>query len=1039
MWFTRVSINHPVFATMVMAAFLVLGLFSYNRLSVDQFPDVTFPVVVVQTDYPGASPEVVESDVTRKIEEQVNTISGINELSSRSYEGRSIVIVRFELTVDPATAAQDVREKIALVRPSLRKEVEEPLITRFDPDDAPIMSLAVRSDRLSARELTTLADQIIKRRLENARGVGRVTLVGAVRREIKIYLKPAAMESLRIGVDQVISALRNENQELPAGSLLMREREQLVQITGRFKTPSEFGRIIVARRGGQPVYLSQVASVVDGEEEQETSALVDGKRAIALDLVKAQGENTIEVVERVKQAVAALQPELPKGVELDIVRDASTAIRNSVKSVQQNIFEGAALTVLIVFLFLSSWRSTVITGLTLPISLIGTFLAMYAMGFTINLVTLLALSICVGLLIDDAIVVRENIVRHQATGKDHKQAAFDGTAEIGLAVAATTFTIVAVFLPVGFMGGIIGRFFKQFGVTVAFAVTLSMFVSFTLDPMLSSIWRDPDAHGPRGRGPVAMVLRVFQGAMLRLEAGYVALLRWGLKHRAATMVIALVAFFSAFPLIRLVGTEFVPQADNNEMFVQMYTPVGSSLEFTEQKMRQAEAAVREFPGVLFTYVTINTGNAPGKNYATLYASLTERSRRPMSVAQMRKPVRERLGRISGITVTDIGTPTSVGSGKPVQASLQGADTEELERLAAVALKEMAAIPGIVDLDTSSKPSKPTVSIEVNRALASDLGLGVAQISAALRPLLAGEAATTWRAPDDENYDVNVRLPQEGRGSLADLERLTLTTSQTDPDGGPRTVPLRQVAELKQTEGPTQINRKSLTREILLSANVQDAPPGTVGQEVQRRLDRIDLPPGYRFVTGGATKDMLESFGYAVQALVLAVLFIYMILASQFGSFLQPIALMASLPLALIGVVLALLAWRSTLNMFSVIGFVMLMGLVTKNAILLVDFANQARRRGVERGQALLQAAEIRLRPILMTTLAMVFGMMPLAIGSGAGAEQRAPMAHAVIGGVMASTLLTLLVVPVLYTLLDDLAARIGRRRKKAPDEGAADC
>ncbi len=1039
MWFTRVSINHPVFATMLMAAFLVLGLFSYNRLSVDQFPDVTFPVVVVQTDYPGASPEVVESDVTRKIEEQVNTISGINELSSRSYEGRSIVIVRFELTVDPATAAQDVREKIALVRPALRKEVEEPLITRFDPDDAPIMSLAVRSDRLSARELTTLADQIVKRRLENARGVGRVTLVGAVRREIKIYLKPAAMESLRIGVDQVISALRNENQELPAGSLLMREREQLVQITGRFKTPSEFGRIIVARRGGQPVYLSQVASVVDGEEEQETSALVDGKRAIALDLVKAQGENTIEVVDRVKKAVAALQPELPQGVELDIVRDASTAIRNSVKSVQHNIFEGAALTVLIVFLFLSSWRSTVITGLTLPISLIGTFLAMYAMGFTINLVTLLALSICVGLLIDDAIVVRENIVRHQATGKDHKQAAFDGTAEIGLAVAATTFTIVAVFLPVGFMGGIIGRFFKQFGVTVAFAVSLSMFVSFTLDPMLSSIWRDPDAHGPRGRGPIATILRVFQGAMLRLESGYVALLRWGLKHRAATMVIALVAFFSAFPLIRLVGTEFVPQADNNEMFVQMYTPVGSSLEFTEQKMRQAEAAVREFPGVHYTYVTINTGNAPGKNYATLYASLTERTRRPMSVAQMRKPVRERLGRIPGITVTDIGTPTSVGSGKPVQASLQGADTEELERLAAVALREMAAIPGIVDLDTSSKPSKPTVSIEVNRALASDLGLGVAQISAALRPLLAGEAATTWRAPDDENYDVNVRLPQEGRGSLADLERLTLTTSQTDPDGGPRTVPLRQVAELKQTEGPTQINRKSLTREILLSANVQDAPPGTVGQEVQRRLDRIELPPGYRFVTGGATKDMLESFGYAVQALVLAVLFIYMILASQFGSFLQPIALMASLPLALIGVVLALLAWRSTLNMFSVIGFVMLMGLVTKNAILLVDFANQARKRGVERAQALLQAAEIRLRPILMTTLAMVFGMMPLAIGSGTGAEQRAPMAHAVIGGVIASTLLTLLVVPVLYTLLDDLAARIGRRRTKAPHEGAADC
>jgi HAE1 family hydrophobic/amphiphilic exporter-1 len=743
------------------------------------------------------------------------------------------------------------------------------------------------------------------------------------------------------------------------------------------------------------------------------------------------------VVDRVKEAVRALQAELPTGVELVVVRDASTAIRNSVKSVQRNIFEGAALTVLIVFLFLSSWRSTVITGLTLPISLIGTFLAMYAMGFTINLVTLLALSICVGLLIDDAIVVRENIVRHQASGKDHKQAAFDGTAEIGLAVAATTFTIVAVFLPVGFMGGIIGRFFKQFGMTVAFAVTLSMFVSFTLDPMLSSVWRDPDAHGPRGRGPLAMILRGFQAAMLRLEGGYVALLRWGLKHRAATMVLALAAFFGAFPLVKLVGTEFVPQADNDEMFVQMYTPVGSSLAFTEQKLRQAEAAIREFPGVRYTYVTINTGAAAGKNYATLFASLSERTKRPMSVAQMRKPVRERLSRIPGITVTDLGTPAAVGSGKPVQASLQGPDAAELERLAALALDAMAGVPGIVDLDTSSKPSKPTVSIEVNRALASDLGLGVAQISAALRPLLAGEAATTWRGPDDENYDVNVRLPQEGRGSLADLERLSMTTSQLDTDGAPRVVPLRQVAELTQTEGPTQINRKSLTREILLTANVQDAAPGTAGQEVQRRLAAIELPPGYRFVTGGATKDMLESFGYAVQALVLAVVFIYMILASQFGSFLQPIAIMASLPMALIGVALALLAWRSTLNMFSVIGFVMLMGLVTKNAILLVDFANQARRRGVERTDALLQAAEIRLRPILMTTLAMVFGMLPLAIAAGAGAEQRAPMAHAVIGGVMASTLLTLLVVPVLYTLLDDLAIRVRRRRRPPTVEAHA--
>ena len=1041
MWFTRVSINHPVFATMMMAAFLVLGIFSYHRLPVEQFPNVEFPVVVVSTAWPGASPEVVESDITRRIEEQVNTISGVYELSSRSYEGSSVVIIRFDLTVDAAQAAQDVREKIALVRPLFREDVKEPLVTRYNPDEVPVISLAIRSPKRDARELTTLADQVVKRRLENVRGVGRVTLVGGVRREVQIALRPADLEALKVGVDQVMQALANENQELPAGTLVSRDREQVVQIRAKMASVADFGRIIVARRGGQPVFLSQVADVIDGEEEPETSALVDGKRAVALDVVRAQGENTIAVVDSVRRTVAGLAGELPPDVTVSVVRDASTAIRNSVASVQRNIVEGALLTVVIVFLFLSSWRSTVITGLTLPISLIGTFLVMFAMGFSINLVTLLALSICVGLLIDDAIVVRENIVRHQAMGKHHRDAAFDGTKEIGLAVAATTFTIVAVFMPIGFMGGIIGRFFKQFGVTVAFAVMLSMLIAFTLDPMLSSVWRDPDAHGPRGNGPVARLLRVFQATMLRLEGGYVALLRWGLRHRAVTMAVAVAIFAGAFPMMKLVGTEFVPEADNNEFYVQFYTPVGSSLQFTEDKLRQVEAALREFEGVTMTYGTINTGIAQGRNYAMAFAVLVDRSKRPLSVQKMRSPVRERLSRIAGVTLTDLGNLNAVSSGKPIQLSIQGQDTAVLDRLAARVTQAIASVNaqlgrnGIVEVDTSSKPAKPTVSAEIDRALASDLGVGVAQVSAVLRPLLAGDATTTWRAPDDENYDVRVRLPRSERSSVADLGRLTLTSGRADADGSPRMVSLRQIAAFRQGLGPTQINRKALAREILISANVEGIAAGTAGSLLQKELAKIELPPGYRFETGGSNRDMAESFGYALQALILAVLFIYMILASQFGSFLQPVAIMASLPLSLIGVVLALLAWRSTLNMFSMIGFIMLMGLVTKNAILLVDFANQARARGVARSQALLQAAEIRLRPILMTTLAMVFGMMPLAIGTGEGAEQRAPLAHAVIGGVLASTLLTLLVVPVLYTFLDDLGARItGRARAAAGGE-----
>ncbi len=1033
MWFTRVSIDHPVFATMMMAAFLVLGIFSYHRLPVEQFPNVEFPVVVVSTDWPGASPEVVESDITRRIEEQVNTISGVYELSSRSYEGNSVVIVRFDLTVDATRAAQDVREKIALVRPLFREDVKESLVTRYNPDEVPVVSLAIRSPQRDARELTTLADHVVKRRLENVRGVGRVTLVGSVRREVQIALRPADLEALKIGVDQVMQALASENQELPAGTLVSRDREQVVQIRARMASVADFGRIIVARRGGQPVYLSQVADVLDGEEEPETSALVDGKRAVSLDVVRAQGENTIAVVDSVRRTVAGLAAELPPDVSVSVVRDASVAIRNSVAGVQRNIVEGALLTVVIVFLFLSSWRSTVITGLTLPISLIGTFLVMFAMGFSINLVTLLALSICVGLLIDDAIVVRENIVRHQAMGKHHRDAAFDGTREIGLAVAATTFTIVAVFMPIGFMGGIIGRFFKQFGVTVAFAVMLSMLVAFTLDPMLSSVWHDPDAHGPRGNGPVARLLRRFQAAMLRLEGGYVALLRWGLRHRVPTMAAALAIFLGAFPMMKLVGTEFVPEADNNELYVQFYTPVGSSLQFTEDKLRQVEAALREFDGVTMTYGTINTGIAQGRNYAMVFAVLVDRSRRPLSVQKMRPLARERLSRIAGVTVTDLGNLNAVSSGKPIQISIQGQDTAVLDRIATQVTQAIAAVNaqmgrnGIVEVDTSSKPAKPTVSAEIDRALASDLGVGVAQVSAVLRPLLAGDASTTWRAPDDENYEVRVRLPRDERSSVSDLGRLTLTSARTDADGGPRMVSLRQIATFRQGLGPTQINRKALAREILISANVEGVAAGTAGSLLQQALAKIDLPPGYRFETGGSNRDMAESFGYALQALVLAVLFIYMILASQFGSFLQPVAIMASLPLSLIGVVLALLAWRSTLNMFSMIGFIMLMGLVTKNAILLVDFANQARARGTDRAQALLQAAEIRLRPILMTTLAMVFGMLPLAIGTGEGAEQRAPLAHAVIGGVLASTLLTLLVVPVLYTFLDDLGARFVRR------------
>lgn len=1029
MWFTRISIANPVFATMLMVAFIVLGLFSWNRLRVDQFPDIEFPVVVVSTEYPGASPESVESDVTRKIEESVNTINGIKTLSSRSYEGRSVVVVEFELTVAPEQAAQDVRDKVAIVKAAFRREVKEPKISRFDPSDLPIISIAVGSkgNVQKLRELTTLADQVIKKRIENVRGVGSVTLVGGVKRQVHINLKPASMEALAVGSEQVLNAVIGENQELPAGALRAAQREQVVQIKGRIVSVPDFERILVARRAGQPVYLNQVATVEDSEEEQDSLALVNGQRTLALDIRKAQGQNTIEVADAVRQAVARMQKDLPAGIELSVIKDASVPIRVGVRNVQETMIEGAALTILIVFLFLTSWRSTVITGLTLPVAIIGTFLFIYAFGFTINMLTLMALSLCVGLLIDDSIVVRENIVRHAALGADHKTAALEGTREIGMAVMATTLSIVAVFLPVGFMGGIIGRFFHQFGVTVAAAVLISMFVSFTLDPMLSSIWPDPAVHGVKPPGPLGRVLGWFEQRVQWTTAFYVRLLTWALAHRKTTMAVALASLVASFLLAPLLGTEFVPQADFSETQVAFETPVGSSLELTEAKARQVDSALHEYPEVLHTYTTINTGSATGKNSASMYVKLKPRADRTRNQFEMTAPMRARLGEIAGVTVTHAGTLNPVGGTKLLIFSVQGQDLKVLEKLTGVAKERLARIPGLVDLDTSLKPAKPTVAVNIHRDVAADLGIGVAQIGQALRYFLAGEDAGSWRGPDDENYDVKVRLAPADRVSVADLERIMLASSQMNPDGSPKMVPLRQVASFAPEEGVSQINRRDLTREVEFTANVYGRASGEVGQDIKTALAGIDWPPGYGFKVGGSTKDMEESFGYAVQSLALAIIFIYMILASQFKSFLQPLAIMASLPLTLIGVIIALLVFRSTMNLFSIIGFILLMGLVTKNAILLVDFANKAREAGMGRDQALLEAAHVRLRPILMTTLAMIFGMMPLALGVGEGAEQRSPMGQSVIGGVITSSLLTLVVVPVIYTYLDDFVAWLKRR------------
>ena len=1047
MWFTRVSLNNPVLATMVMLALVVLGLFSIQRLQVDMFPNVDFPVVVVTTEYPGAAPSIVENEISKKIEESVNGIAGINALTSRSYQGTSVVIIEFGLHVDGRRAAEDVREKIAAVRPTLLADIKEPRVQRFDPATRPIWSVAVvpqkttnQGDTVDLVELSNWVEKSLRKRLENVRGVGAINVVGQTQREINIYLRPKALQSYGISAEQVAQAVRNETQDLPAGSLRSSEQERVVQITAAMARPEDFRQIIVARRGNGTVKLHQVADVVDGAQDLDSLALYNGQRTLLVSVQKVQDDNTIAVVDRLNQTVLEMQKELPPGIRLETVQDGSRQIRVSVANVRQTLLEGAALTVLIVFLFLNSWRSTIITGLTLPIALISTFFFMDLMGFTINMITMMALSLCVGLLIDDAIVVRENIVRHAHMGKSTFDAALEGTQEIGLAVFATTMSIVAVFLPIGFMGGIVGKFFHEFGLTIVAAVLISMFVSFTLDPMLSSIWHDPSIHA-EGRSRVSLYDRTLgrlTGLFDRLNDAladwYQGSLKWALRHKLLTLLLGAAVFVASLLMVPLLGTEFVPKSDYSETTITFSTPVGSSLEVTEQRAKEVESIIRSMPEVRYTLATINTGALPGKINTSVYVRLLNRDQRKRGVEEVAVALRQRLREVAGITVTHVGLLDPVGGQKQIQFSISGPDSGELSRLNTLALSELQSIPGLVDVDSSSKPNNPTVDIDIKREAASDLGLGVAQISNSLRTLLTGQTVGSWRAPDDSSYDVKVRLSPEARRSAQDLGELPLIIG-AQADGKARVASLNQFATIRTGTGPNQINRRNLTREVAITANASGRAAGDISADIRRVMDNIQMSPGYSYQFSGSVKDMAEAFHYALMALLMAVIFIYMILASQFKSFLQPLALMTSLPLTLIGVVLALLLFNSTLSMFSVIGVVMLMGLVTKNAILLVDFAIRAREDGQSREQALLDAARVRLRPILMTTLAMVFGMLPLALALSEGSETRSPMGQAVIGGVITSSILTLVVVPVVYCYLDDLSQFLKKVWRKPQASG----
>lgn len=1049
MWLTRVSINNPVFAAMIMLALMVIGLLATFRMKVEEFPNIEFPFVVVNTVYSGASPEVIETDITKKIEDQVNTIAGVKEVTSVTQQGLSQVIVQFDLNIPSDVAAQNVRDKLALVTPTFRDEVTTPIVAQYNPADAPVVSVTFRSDKMSLRELSTYLDNTVKKQLQTVTGVGRVDILGGRQRQIRVLLNPTQMNAYKVSVNQISNALRSENVELPVGTINNQNQEMVIQVNGLVKTPNEFNQIIVAQNRSStgaivPVYLSQVAQVVDGQAEAESASLQNGQPAVAMDIIKMSDANVIDVVDKTQQRLAEIQATLPSGVTMTVVADSSKSIRGSLNNVVRTLIEGAILAVFIVWLFLGSWRSTIITGLTLPISLLGTLAAIWTFGFSINMMTLLALALCIGLLIDDAIVVRENIVRHVGMGKHHRQAALDGTQEIGLAVLATTLVIVAVFLPVAFMGGIIGRFFYQFGVTVSTAVLLSLFVSFTLDPMLSSIWPDPDAAHQHDRlngrvsfrkRPIAWLLAGFQRLLDRLTNLYSHILAWSLRHRLITVLIAIGSLVAAFFAVGLVGKEFVPQADMNEIKVKFETPVNANLDYTQQKAAQVNAVLQSFPEVTNTYATVNAMSYSGNNRVQVNVSLVPKDERTRGLDALNRAMREQLQQVGGIKVTSVAAAAMAVSGglKPIMISIKGNDLNELQRLSNEFMQKLSNVNGLVDLESTLKQPKSMVNVTINREAANDAGLSIGQIGQALRPLLAGDNVSTFKDDNGNNIDVNVRLNDDNRQTISQLQSMYLSSSRMDQNGQPVLVPLSQVANFSETLGAPQINRRSLFREVVVQANTDGRPAGDIGADITKIQNEMKLPPGYSFAVQGSNKDMAESIGYATTALGLAIVFIYMLLGSQFNSFLYPVAIMASLPLSLIGVFFALFLFGSSLNMFSIIGIIMLMGLVCKNAILLIDFIKESLSNGLSRNEAIMLAGQTRLRPILMTTAAMVMGMIPLALGIGEGSEQQAPMAHAIIGGVITSTLLTLIVVPVIYTYLDDGKQRFLRlfAKKKA--------
>src|SRR5688572_9342226 len=1066
------AIKRPLITVVTMVALVIFGAFALFKLKTDEFPDVAPPWLTVGVIYPGASPEVVEKEVLDRVEEQIGSIAGVKRIMSKAYDGYAMLMIEFLYEKDLNEASQDVRDAISAVRGELPQEIEEPIIRKFNDTDRPIVSVAVSSTVLSSAELTRLVDPGITRELRSITGVADVQTFGKVERELTVELVPSRLQAAGVSVGQVVQALQLQNLAAPVGRVTGALDERSIRLLGRLENPAEFANLVVTERNGRLVRLGEVAIVRDATEEPRTLSLYGdnaGEReAVAIDIKKSKGFSTTDVAAQVIARLDEVRQTLPAGTTLDIVKDAGARVRSSVLQVEEALFLGAILTVAVVFLFLNSWRSTVITGVALPISVLASFIAVWALGFNLETMSLMGLSLAIGILIDDAIVVRENIVRHVEMGKDHYTAAREGTDEIGLAVAATTFSILAVFIPIGFMPGVAGQWFKPFALTIASSVLVSLFVSFSLDPMLSAYWADP--HVPEDKKSwITKRLDTFNHWFNRQAHNYRSVIAWALDHRAAMAALAIGTFFASFSVFsggltglavallgvavlvfalttkrmsrvprivlgiagvamffllparvtpaRTVGVGFFPEDDRSEFMIKLETPPGSNMAYTRLKAQEAARITRTHPEVLYTYTTLGGGASGTVDEGNIYVRLKPLEERDLSAEQLAQVLRTEMKRVAGVTLS-VFTNDFSGGRKELQFQLKGNDIVALNQAAEQVAQIVRATPGAVDVGLSTKGQKPELEVNLNRGVAGTLGVTVGQVAQSLRPAFAGIDAGDWEDPSGEMRDVQVRLAPESRRNADDLHQLPLVVM--GPNGAPTTMPLGQVATIRQGIGPAIIDHWDRDLVVTVEANTSGRATGDVTRDVETAVAKLTLPPGVRFGLGGDAQAQNEVFGQIFTALFVAVGLMYLVLVLQFGSFLDPLAILMSLPLSLIGVLLALSITGNTINIMSLIGVILLMGIVAKNAILLIDFAKWAREKeGMPLREALIESGAIRLRPILMTTFALIAGMIPVALGGGEGAQFRSPLGVAIIGGVLTSTMLTLLVIPTFYEVMDE--------------------